>query len=174
MGISAVHEELINQVVGMVERAYLELRPIAPQQWLELDLTIAQLKVLVFLPAEGKARMGALASALGVSMPTATSVMDRLVERGLVVRETAPSDRRLVVCRMSQAGRDITEQLWRLKEERLRSMLKRMTVPRLRLVAQAMEAILEVASPEGCEAPLPPGSARPRTACQPRLRKGPP
>ena len=146
-------------MVGMVERAYLEFGPIAPQQWLELDLTIGQLKVLVFLLAEVKARMGVLASALGVSMPTATSVMDRLVERGLVLREADPSDRRLVVCRLSQAGRDVTERLWRLKQERLRSMLKRMTVPQLRLVAQAMEAILEVALPDGCEAPLPAGAS---------------
>ena len=171
--MSAVHEELVNRVAGMVERAYLEFGPVTPQQWLELDLTIAQLKVLVFLLAEGKARMGALASALGVSMPTATSVMDRLVERGLVVREADPGDRRLVVCRLSQAGRDITEQLWRLKQERLRSMLKRMTVPQLRLVAQAMEAILEMAPPDGGEAPLLHRSAGPGGESQPYPRKGP-
>jgi DNA-binding MarR family transcriptional regulator len=161
VGTSAVQEEMINQVVGMMQRAYMELRPVASQEWLGLDLTIAQLKVLIFLRVEGRTRMGALASALGVTMPTATSVMDRLVERGLVVREADPNDRRVVVCRLSQAGMDITEQLWRLKQERLRSVLQRMTVPQLRLVAQAMEAILEIASPEARQAPPLQGSAEP-------------
>ena len=97
-------EELIEHILQLGEKAFRELIPILPTEWLQLDLTMPQLKVVLLLFLNGPARMSDIASALDVSLATATGVVDRLVERDIVVRESQPEDRRVVLCRLSEKG----------------------------------------------------------------------
>ena len=55
--------------------------------------------------------MSELAGSLGVSLVTATGIVDRLVERALVTRENQKEDRRVVMCRLSEHGQEMTDQL---------------------------------------------------------------
>jgi DNA-binding MarR family transcriptional regulator len=48
--------------------------------------------------------MGELASRLGIGVSAATGLVDRLVERGVLKRDSDPADRRVVRVRMSPAG----------------------------------------------------------------------
>jgi DNA-binding MarR family transcriptional regulator len=81
------------------------------ETWLDLELTMPQFKLLL-LVASGKGfRVGDLANKLGVTPPTVTTILDRLVEQGLVRREDDPTDRRLVIARLTSQGRDLLQQL---------------------------------------------------------------
>ena len=71
--------------------------------WLDLDLTRQQAKTLHFL-TDGQRRMSEIAGRLEVEMPSATSMIDRLVAKGLVERGQDPADRRAVVL-LTHAGR---------------------------------------------------------------------
>jgi DNA-binding MarR family transcriptional regulator len=62
------------------------------------------LRLLARSPAE-KATMGEVAEALGLSRPGVTSPVNRLVADGLVLRERAGGDKRLLHARLTQAGR---------------------------------------------------------------------
>ncbi len=65
--------------------------------WLDLDLTMAQLKALmVVVQTDGVSSRG-LANRLGISAPAVTPLVDRLIEQKLVRREDDPSDRRVVL-----------------------------------------------------------------------------
>src|SRR5512136_167327 len=86
--------------------------PIVPQDWLLTDLTMPQLKVMVILWRQGPARMSELASGLAVTLATATGIVDRLVEKGFIVREGLPGDRRVVICRLSDSGEAFMKGLW--------------------------------------------------------------
>jgi DNA-binding MarR family transcriptional regulator len=55
---------------------------------------------------EERASMTDLADAVGLSRPGITSTVSRLVEDGLVVRERAGSDRRLLHARLTAGGRE--------------------------------------------------------------------
>ena len=59
---------------------------------------------LVFAPGE-RLRMRDLADRLCMAQSGITRVVDRLVERGLVVRETRASNRRTIDARLTPAGR---------------------------------------------------------------------
>lgn len=59
--------------------------------WLELDLTMPQLKTLLVVDWLGPVPMSQLAARLGVSLPTATGLVDRLVEIGLARRSMIPA-----------------------------------------------------------------------------------
>jgi DNA-binding MarR family transcriptional regulator len=72
----------------------------------DLDLTSSETNVLAVL-ADGHPRaVGMLAAATATRSTTLTNVLDRLVVRGLVVREVDPEDRRSFVVVLTDSGRE--------------------------------------------------------------------
>jgi len=136
-------EQLIENILHLTDRAFRELLPMVPKEWLHLNLTTPQLKVVLLLFISGPSRMSEIASALGVSLATATGVLDRLVERGLVIREGHPEDRRVVICRLSAAGEELISGLWQLSRDRAGELMRALTPSQLLLVTQALEALLQ-------------------------------
>jgi DNA-binding MarR family transcriptional regulator len=63
---------------------------------LEIDLTLLQYRSLVIIAQHPECTVSALASALGVSHPTASRLCDRLCEKGLIDRRQSTLDRRRV------------------------------------------------------------------------------
>jgi DNA-binding MarR family transcriptional regulator len=136
-------DELVESTLQLSERAFRELFPILPKEWLSLDLTTPQLKVVLLLYLNGPTRMSVIASALGVSLATATGVVDRLVERDMVGRESDPSDRRVVLCRLSDKGEKLITGLWQKASERVIIMFNTLDRQKLQLIKDALEALLE-------------------------------
>jgi DNA-binding MarR family transcriptional regulator len=60
-------------------------------------LTLPQVKALIFLYDNGDRSMTELAAGLAVSLPSASELVDRLIDRGMVDRTTDPADRRRVL-----------------------------------------------------------------------------
>ncbi len=135
-------EELIESILDRSDRAFRELFPMLPKEWLHLNLTMPQLKVALLLFTGGPSRMSTIASELGVSMATATGVVDRLVDRGLVLREGHPSDRRVVMCRLSDDGEKLISGLWQLSRDQLGQMMQILAPAQLRLIADALDALV--------------------------------
>ncbi len=136
-------EELIENILELGEKAFRELIPILPIEWLQLDLTMPQLKVVLLLFLNGPVRMSDIASALGVSLATATGVVDRLVERDIVLRESQPEDRRVVLCRLSEKGQKMIGGLWQLARDRTKELLQSAAPSQLQLITEALEALLK-------------------------------
>ncbi len=133
--------ETIDRILSRVEGTFRQLLPLAHQELLDLDLTTPQLKVVLLLYLEGSARMSALASALGVSLATATGIVDRLMERGLVIRENSSADRRVVVCRLSDRGHELTDRLYISARERARALLQGLTEAQLNKLDEALTSL---------------------------------
>lgn len=70
----------------------------------DLDLTPAQMHIVLWLGMDGPLTMGALARAVGVTEKTITGVVDRLERDQLVHRERGPADRRVVHVRLGPRG----------------------------------------------------------------------
>jgi len=69
-----------------------------------LDLTPAQMHIVLWLGTDGSLTMGALARAVGVTEKTITGVVDRLERDRLAHRERDPADRRVVHVRLAPRG----------------------------------------------------------------------
>src|SRR5262245_46050475 len=69
------------------------------------ELSLPQYRVLAAVD-DGGERATHLAHALALAKPTVTAAVDGLVERGLLVREPVPGDRRSVRIALTAAGRD--------------------------------------------------------------------
>jgi len=136
-------EEIIERILQLSDKAFHELIPMLPTEWLQLDLTMPQLKVVLLLFLNGPSRMSEIASALDVSLATASGVADRLVERNIVLRESLPDDRRVVLCRLSENGEKMIGGLWHLARERTRELLEMVEPTKLVLVIEVLEALLK-------------------------------
>lgn len=136
-------EKLIESTLALAGTAFGELFPFLPAEWLKMDLTAAQLRTLLLLYTKGASRMTEVAAVLGVTMATATGVIDRMVERGVVVRESDPDDRRLVLCRISPQGEEMVNALWRSWSGRAGLLLRALDRPRLLAIKGMLEALLD-------------------------------
>lgn len=95
-------------------------RLIASGAW---ELTVPQLRALTFTADNADCTMGELARSLGIGLSAASGLVERLVQQGLVEREAAPNDRRLVCLRLTKAGRRAHEACRRERIRRVEAAL---------------------------------------------------
>jgi DNA-binding MarR family transcriptional regulator len=112
---------------------------------MSLDYTMPQLKVLLCLYINGPYRMSDLAAVLGVSTPTATGIVNRLVSRGVISRGAESEDRRVVTCQITDSGERDISALWLAKFEVFRDIFGTLTPEELEIVARAEEVVLTAA-----------------------------
>jgi DNA-binding MarR family transcriptional regulator len=86
-------------------------------------VSIVQLRALTVLRALGEANLGGLATAMGVTVSTASRLVDRLVTSGLVDRQPSPRSRRELALTLAPAGLGLLDQYDRLRLEALRAGL---------------------------------------------------
>src|SRR5919205_3487785 len=79
--------------------------------WLEVDLTMAQLKTLVVLVDEGPCSISQVADALGVSLPNASHLVERLVRLELAQRAEDRLDRRRTLASATAKGEELLRNL---------------------------------------------------------------
>lgn len=121
--MSATTRPSVDVVLGEVEALMVERRRRSMAWWRECDLSIPQLHVLSTLNERGPTTIGALADALCISAPSASTIVDRLVERGAVERIRSTEDRRQVVVSLSEQGRRLADEMHGLGQATLRRVL---------------------------------------------------
>jgi DNA-binding MarR family transcriptional regulator len=109
--IVQVHDRITHRVDSALHRQH------------DLSLTgFEALRRIAEAPGE-RASMGEVAEALGLSRPGVTSTINRLVAEGLVVRERAEEDRRLLHARLTPAGRQRFEAAARTHDDLVAHLL---------------------------------------------------
>jgi long-chain acyl-CoA synthetase len=88
----------------------------------KVDLTIAQYRALVQL-GEGAEAASSLAAKLAVSRPSATAVVEGLVQRGLVDRRQSADDRRRVSVTLTESGARVLAEADEVVRARLAEIL---------------------------------------------------
>jgi DNA-binding MarR family transcriptional regulator len=109
--IVQVHDRITHRVDSALHRQH------------GLSLTgFEALRRIAEAPGE-RASMGEVAEALGLSRPGVTSTMNRLVADGLVIRERAEEDKRLLHARLTPAGRQRVDAAARTHDEMVAHLL---------------------------------------------------
>jgi DNA-binding MarR family transcriptional regulator len=134
--------ELIKKVVELQRRVNRVLRRQVPDAWLQLNITIPQLKSLFFISNQGSTSVGKLAAALGVTPANVTGIIDRLVEQGLVSRTENPEDRRMLVLRVTERGQALITDLRERQISRLSKVLSRLSPEELSTLAEGLALML--------------------------------
>lgn len=117
------------------------------------DLTLAQAMALRYLWLHEKVFIGELADGLETSYPSATNMVTRLEEKGLVRRLADPNDRRAVQAALTESGRTLAEQLENERKERFDRILERMSEgEREALLCGLRRFVLLAADSDACTA----------------------
>lgn len=118
--------------------------------FLDLDLSMAQLKGLIALARTPVCTVGELAERLHLSRPATSLLVDRLVTDGFVERERAEQtdDRRRTMLRLSPRGEDLLARFrqGRTEHNPLPIWLAALAEPDLLALAQGLRALAEEAT----------------------------
>ena len=119
------NEASLNRVVAAYERFHAWITKLHVPHFLELTLTLAQLKTLYLVAAAGPLRMSEVAERLGTAPSTTSGVVDGLVHLDLLERVEDPADRRQVLVRATAKAHETLEDFHDLSRTRLRGLLAR-------------------------------------------------
>ena len=106
------------------------------------DLTMQQVRVLGHVAAQPGITGHELGSLLGVSAPTASGLVERLVEKGLVSRMDDADDRRVRRLHPTEAGLDVMRDMDSMFGRALGVVLHRLTADDLDLLCRSARAML--------------------------------
>lgn len=83
-------------------------------------------QVLALLEMHAPMPMGHLAEKLDVALPNATGLVNRMEERGLIMRRDDPADRRVVLVELTAAGRRLIGEMESERQERMRRLFRQL------------------------------------------------
>lgn len=137
---------LVDRLGRIADRMAAKMRRSAMQDsmqdWSEMDLTMPQLRTLGLL-AHNSRRMGEVASYLGSSVSSATSLIERLEGKALVERVHNPVDRRVVMCHLTPGGHELMERFWRMQRLKVEQIAEILSEDELSQVVKAMEIMAD-------------------------------
>jgi len=117
----------VEHVLHAFEEFQRRIEGVHVPEFLNLEVTMAQAKILRILETDGELHMAELVRRLGISLSTLSGHVDGLVEHGLATRRDDPADRRQVLIAPTQAAHDLVEQFRELNTAHLSRLLQTMT-----------------------------------------------
>lgn len=141
---SAVREAITAIVAAQRSIAHSMYQASMPD-WIQLDLTMGQLRTLMALAADGPLTVSALAERLAVAKPTASILIDGLVQAGDATRTEDPDDRRRTLVALTAAGNELVARLREGKSERFERWLAAMQPEDLAALTRGMQALAAIA-----------------------------
>jgi DNA-binding MarR family transcriptional regulator len=145
-------EESRPELVGTIVKAYMDLFMTmqfnAVSHWLMLELTFAQARALFMLAARKELTVSQLAKLLDVGKPTASILVQQLVERELVTRTEQATDRRHTIIRLSPKGEEIGAGRRRERGRQWQRWLSQLSDDELSALAHGLTAIVTVVKKE--------------------------
>jgi MarR family transcriptional regulator, organic hydroperoxide resistance regulator len=119
----ADREQTINQIMESYEGVSRALVSFTTPNWLELDLTMAQLKALFALAGNDPITVGRLGQMLRIRLPAASHAADSLVRLELAHRYEDSEDRRRTFVQLTPRGQSMVAQLRQGKRDLFRTWL---------------------------------------------------
>jgi DNA-binding MarR family transcriptional regulator len=130
-------------IIADFRASMAELKCIGSERLVRQGISMTQLHVMHLLDHHGEMPMSRLAEMIDVSDSNATGLIDRVEERGFVERIRVPSDRRMVMVRLTPAGRQMLDEIETIREQILRRVLDKLDARQLTGVATAMADLRE-------------------------------
>jgi DNA-binding MarR family transcriptional regulator len=151
--------DLIEQGVEAVTRLRRALEEATASRWLQLELTLSQLKTVFTLDRTERVTISELAQHLGVGSAATSVLVDRLVRLGLAGRTEDPADRRRTFVRLTPRGRDLVAELRHGGREGLRQVVSALSTADRAALVQGVGAAVAVAERLVVLPPQPPADA---------------
>ena len=140
-------EELEREIMAQYRAMMHRFKASAVGGWMEIDLTLPQLRTLLILAEEGPLVIGQIAQRLGVGLSTGGHLVDRLVQAGLAERAEDTGDRRRTLARLTPRGEELYARLLN-RAQHMHSLIQKLDEDDLAALLQGLRAINRVANEE--------------------------
>ena len=148
------HDDPISEVSKLLFLSLYDMQRTVMQDWQSLNMTMAQVKVLITLRFKGPAAISKIAEALGISHPTASQLVDRLVQANLVARVEDSTDRRFTLARLTESGETLAQRLWQGRMDHLHYCLAQLDEQDLTALRQGLRSLNHVIASLPTEPPV--------------------
>ena len=101
----------VDAIVETLVYLYTESRRLTKGMARQFGLTAPQLTVIKLLEQLGDLSLSSLSSRIKAQNSTVTGIIDRMEREGWVVRERSQEDRRIVLIRLTDQGRELAESI---------------------------------------------------------------
>ena len=145
MNHARLADQCAQTVIDAVPKVMRAIREEMRRQGAPL-FSIPQLRTLVYLHRRPGSCLFHLADHLGVTRPTASALVDRLVRRGMVTRAEDPEERRRVLLGLTPEGSQHLERARRATQAWMAEALSGISPANLRLI---MHGLTVLAGPFG-------------------------
>jgi DNA-binding MarR family transcriptional regulator len=137
-------EQIIEQIGEFYKDVSRTLNALTIHNWLDLNLTMGQLKALLVLSRNDSITVGVLGQMLRIQLPAASHAADSLVRLELAQRYEDPADRRRTFIRLTPQGQTRVTQLQQGRRELLRTWLVALDDEDLAALLRGLKAITTV------------------------------
>ena len=136
-GREALISDLVDEMTSWNPRERMD----AFRSWLKGSLSLIQLHVLTVIESDGPLSMSSVAETLDVSVASATGIVGRMEERGLVERRHSTTDRRVVLVHPTETGNAVFQELTDARRARLGELLGRLADDELAALLTGLRAM---------------------------------
>jgi MarR family transcriptional regulator, organic hydroperoxide resistance regulator len=140
-------EELEREVLAQYRAMMHRFKASSGGAWMEIDLTLPQLRTLLILAEEGPLVIGQIAQRLGIGLSTGGHLVDRLVQAGLAERMEDSEDRRRTLARLSTKGEELHARLLN-RIQHIQMLIQKLDEDDLAALLQGLRALNRVVDDE--------------------------
>jgi len=152
-------EVLVDEAVELLPRIGRQMQALFTCYAEAHGLTFGQIKALAYLHQNGRRTVGEVAEGLGLAMPTASELVDKLAERGLLEREVNPSNRRQVHVWLAEEAMAYGREVQALRRSQVRRAFAELQPSERAVLVRGLRALSEAVAPNeelpvaGCQLP---------------------
>jgi DNA-binding MarR family transcriptional regulator len=136
--------KLIEEITELYRRVNRALRQSNQDAWMQISMTVPQVKSLFFIADQGSTNFKNLSTALKVTSSNLTGVIDRLVEQGLVSRTENPEDRRMTLLKATDKGETLVSDLRERRLSHLSQALSELSTEQLTTIIRGLDLLARV------------------------------
>ena len=137
--------ELVERIIDLQVYVAEVFESDRARDWLDVDLTIQQVKVVFLAVRMGSLTAGQIGRQLHVGFSTVTGLVDRLAEQGFVSRGEDPHDRRATRVVATDAARALLERLYSYRRGEFRQLLEHASTETLVSLGEGLSGLAQAA-----------------------------
>jgi len=133
--VGSTREDVLREIAEGVAALASHRRCMGARTMHHSGISLGHLQILWILQEHGSLPVSRLADWLGIGVPNATGLLDRMEQRGLVERVRDAEDRRVVLACMTDLGRQTVQDHDGWRTELVEQLLEPLALEQVRAVA---------------------------------------
>jgi DNA-binding MarR family transcriptional regulator len=118
-----MRDELNSDIIDIMFKVFRTMKDTMSFNSKSSHLTMIQFESLICIKKNKGIHMRDLANNFGITMPTATSMVDKLIATDLAQRTNEPKDRRIVKISLTKQGEKVLEEAMRQRSNKINKFL---------------------------------------------------